>query len=98
MRLRGYLQDGIDPDTGDYDQRTAMHLAASEGLLEVVTFLVDEAGANHSPRDRWGGTPLDDATRHSHSAVAAYLKSKRAIAGARGSLPSWKSLRRHLHV
>ena len=25
---------------GDYDQRTALHLAASEGLLETVKFLV----------------------------------------------------------
>ena len=73
VRLRGYIDDGLDPDTGDYDQRTAMHLAASEGLLEVVRFLTDEAGANPSPVDRWGNTPLDDASRLNHAPVIDFL-------------------------
>ena len=40
-------------DAPAYDQRTAIHLAANEGLLEVVRVLVDELGASVSPRDRW---------------------------------------------
>ena len=40
---------GGDVNLGDYDRRTAIHLAASEGLLTVVQYLVDELGANHSP-------------------------------------------------
>eukprot|EP00966_Prymnesium_polylepis_P207020 4795638-Prymnesium_polylepis.3 len=71
---------GFDLGIGDYDKRTAIHLAASEGRLEVVKFLIEEAGANHSPADRWGGTPLDDATRHAHTQVIDYLKSKGAKA------------------
>eukprot|EP00966_Prymnesium_polylepis_P229785 5316879-Prymnesium_polylepis.1 len=63
------------------DKRTAIHLAASEGNLEVVKFLVDEAGIDPSPEDRWGGTPLDDAKRQSHTAVMEYLKSKAGKAG-----------------
>ena len=58
------------------DKRTAIHLAASEGKLEVVKFLVDEASIDPSPEDRWGGTPLDDAKRQNHTAVMDYLKSK----------------------
>jgi len=77
-QLRRILKAGGDVDAGDYDRRTAMHLASAEGKLEVVRFLVDEAGANHSPTDRWGGTPLDDAARHAHSAVVEYLASKGA--------------------
>ena len=50
-------------DSSDYDHRTPLHLAASEGLLPVVVFLLEDAGAEHSPTDRWGGTPLDDAVR-----------------------------------
>ena len=68
-------------DEGDYDQRTAMHLAASEGMLEVVEYLVDEVGANPSPVDRWGGTPLDDAIRSGHSPIVVYLQAKGAKAG-----------------
>ena len=41
--------------------------AASEGRLNIVKFLVEGAGANHSPVDRWGGTPLDDARRSNHT-------------------------------
>ena len=35
---------GLSPDLGDYDGRTAMHLAASAGHLAVLRFLVEEAG------------------------------------------------------
>jgi serine/threonine protein kinase len=58
----------------DYDKRTPLHLAASEGLLEVVTFLIEEAGAHHSPIDRWGGTPLSDALRAGRYARNALLQ------------------------
>ena len=57
------------------DKRTAMHLAASEGMLEVVRALVEDLGANHSPVDRWGGTPLDDALRGGHSEVRMAFRS-----------------------
>jgi len=83
--LRNIHRAGGDMNAGDYDKRTAIHLAASEGSLDVVKFLVDEAGANHSPADRWGGTPLDDATRHHHSAVIDYLRSKGAKASGAGA-------------
>jgi len=73
---------GVDVNVGDYDKRTAIHLAASEGLLPVVRVLVGELGANHSPEDRWGGTPLNDATRHGHSEVMTYLKSVGAVLGS----------------
>jgi len=68
-------------DDGDYDQRTALHLAASNGRLTVVACLVDELGANVSPIDRWGGTPLDDAVRHSHTNVREFLEGKGALRG-----------------
>ena len=51
-QLRALIEEGLDVNTGDYDRRTALHLAASEGLLEVVTYLVDEAEADPSPLDR----------------------------------------------
>ncbi|KAG8460361.1 hypothetical protein KFE25_011852 [Diacronema lutheri] len=71
--LRAQIEAGVDINLGDYDQRTALHLAASEGLLDVVRFLVDEANANVSPIDRWGGTPLDDAIRSHHKGVVDLL-------------------------
>jgi serine/threonine protein kinase/ankyrin repeat protein len=66
---------------GDYDRRTALHLAASEGHLDVVKYLVSmDAHINRS--DRWGGSPLDDAHRHRHTDVARYLRSMGAKSGS----------------
>lgn len=41
-----------------------MHLASSEGHLPVVEYLLSR-GANVHARDRFGGSPLSDAIRHS---------------------------------
>ena len=49
---------GNDVNLGDYDRRTPLHLAAAEGFLGVTTFLIERAGAQHSPLDRWHGSPL----------------------------------------
>jgi ankyrin repeat protein len=50
----------IDLDQGDYDNRTALHLASGEGRIEIVELLC-KAGANANVEDRWGNRPLDDA-------------------------------------
>lgn len=51
---------GGDLGRTDYDHRTALHLACSEGKTEVVRFLIAN-GAELNARDRWGRSPLDDA-------------------------------------
>mmetsp|Transcript_8783 Transcript_8783/g.23071 ORF Transcript_8783/g.23071 Transcript_8783/m.23071 type:complete len:1096 (-) Transcript_8783:171-3458(-) len=79
--MREFVKQGVDPNTGDYDKRTPMHLAASEGLLKVVQFLLDEGGAKVSPVDRWGGTPLDDAIRHKKYDVVELLLARGGISG-----------------
>lgn len=57
----------------DYDRRTPLHIAASEGYTETCRFLV-EKGAKINRSDRWGGSPLDDAHRHRHSEVIQFLR------------------------
>jgi ankyrin repeat protein len=61
-------------DGADYDGRTALHLAASEGHAHVVEHLIGQ-GVNLSPVDRWGGTPLSDARRNNQEAVITLLEA-----------------------
>ncbi|XWS16634.1 hypothetical protein CRYUN_Cryun34aG0107700 [Craigia yunnanensis] len=57
--LKRVLSNGIDPNSRDYDHRTPLHVAASEGLYLMAKLLV-EAGASVFTKDRWGNTPLDE--------------------------------------
>jgi glutaminase len=45
---------GMDMGQADYDGRTALHLAAAEGHLETVTFLVEKSAVSVTPKDRSG--------------------------------------------
>lgn len=49
------LEKGVEPNLVDYDKRTALHLAASEGCEEIVVLLL-EKGADVNSTDRWGRT------------------------------------------
>lgn len=76
-KLEELEQAGIaQANGGDYDSRTPIHLAAAAGRLDAVKFLVEVAGVDVNPVDRFGGTPLTDAMRHEMTDVEAYLRSK----------------------
>ena len=52
------LVNKVDINGSDYDKRTGLHLAASEGHIDVVRFLL-ENGAEIK-KDRWNNTALDE--------------------------------------
>jgi Amt family ammonium transporter len=64
--LKNQFAQGVDPNTADYDGRTAMHLAAATGNASIIQFLAS-SNANVNCADRWGGSPLGDAVRSNHS-------------------------------
>lgn len=71
-QIKAMHQNGANLDSADYDGRTALHLAASEGHLDIVQFLIEQ-NVCLNPVDRWGGTPIQDALRHGHHHIATLL-------------------------
>jgi len=60
--LESLHQQGGDFNLPDYDGRTPLHLACSEGHLEAVHYLLHQGASVHA-RDRFNHTPLHDAIR-----------------------------------
>lgn len=75
--IQRLVASGVDLNEGDYDARTGIHLAASEGHEEVVKYFISQK-VDINPRDRWGGTPLSDAVRGQHTKVVAILEGNGA--------------------
>ena len=77
-KIRLLLQGGCDPNAADYDKRTCLHLAASEGNLTVAETLCAHEATDLNVKDRWDGTPLGDAVREGHDKVARLLHARGA--------------------
>jgi ankyrin repeat protein len=61
--IKRFIVNGVPVNEPDYDGRTALHLAACKGHVELVQYLI-ESKANVNSKDRFGGTALEDAVRH----------------------------------
>ncbi|KAJ1454116.1 ankyrin repeat-containing domain protein [Pelagophyceae sp. CCMP2097] len=70
--LKRLVRWGADVTAVDYDQRTALHLAAAEGREHCVRYLLKH-GADVNARDRWGATSLHEAVREGRDKVALLL-------------------------
>eukprot|EP01112_Ceratiomyxa_fruticulosa_P017015 TRINITY_DN522_c0_g1_i1.p1 TRINITY_DN522_c0_g1~~TRINITY_DN522_c0_g1_i1.p1 ORF type:complete len:573 (-),score=121.31 TRINITY_DN522_c0_g1_i1:153-1871(-) len=66
-----------DPNAGDYDGRTPLHLATEEGHIEVVKLLLSK-GVDVNVVDRWGATPLRGAVSYNRRDIATLLKDSGA--------------------
>ncbi|XP_068609401.1 glutaminase kidney isoform, mitochondrial isoform X2 [Brachionichthys hirsutus] len=72
--LRRYALSSVSMELTDYDSRTALHVAASEGHVEVVTFLTEICKVNPYMKDRWGNMPIDDAMQFGRDVVVSVLQ------------------------
>merc|ERR1711892_40270 len=70
-RLR---REGGDYNVEDYDARTPLHIAASEGHALVVEAILTEGAPVHV-RDRHGNTPLIDAVRNKNFQCIEMMKN-----------------------
>uniref|UniRef100_A0A7I4Y362 ANK_REP_REGION domain-containing protein n=2 Tax=Haemonchus contortus TaxID=6289 RepID=A0A7I4Y362_HAECO len=73
-----YVMQGVNLSTCDCDRRTPLHVAASEGDLNMVKFLVNVAKVDEDARDRWNRSALNDARFFKHAACVDFLE--RAVA------------------
>ncbi|XP_021672506.2 integrin-linked protein kinase 1 [Hevea brasiliensis] len=71
--LNQMLRAGTSPNVQDYDKRTALHLAASEGHAPIVELLLHYK-ANVNLKDRWQRTPLTDARLYGHRDICRILE------------------------
>ncbi|TXG70008.1 hypothetical protein EZV62_004943 [Acer yangbiense] len=71
--LNQMLRNGTSPNVQDYDKRTALHLAASEGHAPIVELLL-HYNANVNLIDRWQRTPLTDARLYNHRDICRILE------------------------
>lgn len=65
---------GVDLNESDYDGRTCIHLAAAEGKMDVMQFLLAK-NVHLTPKDRWQQTPMDEAKRSKHTHIVNLLQS-----------------------
>ena len=71
--IQRYLIKGVDINLGDYDGRTALHLASAEGHENCVKYLLSQ-GAKVDVTDRWGSMPSVDAKNSGHPEIVDILK------------------------
>lgn len=69
------VEGGADVNISDYDQRTPLHIAASNDNSLVVQFLLTH-GADKEKKDRWERTPLEEAMRSESWKVVRLLKEE----------------------
>ncbi|KAL1566752.1 potassium channel SKOR-like [Salvia divinorum] len=78
--LRRLLSNGLDPNSKDYDHRSPLHIAASQGLYLMGKLLVD-AEASVMTKDKSGNSPIDEARIWGNKNMIRYLEEAKTTHG-----------------
>ncbi|KAG6977699.1 hypothetical protein JG688_00000066 [Phytophthora aleatoria] len=83
-KLQELLDNGVNLDVKDEDERTPLHWACATGRLDVAEFLLERGKAAVNVQDDAGWTPLMSAASAGHGDIVGLLLSK----GADANLPN----------
>ena len=75
------MHAGLSVNEPDCDNRTALHVASSNGAEDAVRLLLD-VGADVNAKDRFGHTALNEAVSYEHSVIAKLLRTRGGEFGA----------------
>ena len=57
-KLKILVECEADLEAADYDKRTIAHLAASEGHIDMLKYLIEHTDFDFTLKDRWGNEIL----------------------------------------
>lgn len=63
----------------NYDKRTPLHIACSQGHFNIVKYLVETIHFPLDPVDRWNRTPLADSFDFGNDEISKYLSDHGAV-------------------
>ena len=90
--VKGYLEEGIDVNSQDWDNLTAIIAASSSGHLDIVK-LLHQRGADASARDKDNITALMESAIGGHKNVAEFLVKHGAGVDAVAASGVWRARR-----
>ncbi|EGT54197.1 hypothetical protein CAEBREN_07722 [Caenorhabditis brenneri] len=72
--IKRFILMGHDIHCKDYDNRTVLHVAAAEGDVVTLEYVLSKWQEDPDPHDRYERTPLDDAKHFNHTACIKLLE------------------------
>lgn len=96
-----FLAEGVQIKSYESEHNTPLHLAALNGHLEIVKFLI-KSGANVNARNRKNQTPLHMAVHNAHRLIVEYLILNQAnidVLDSEGDTPlAWAAYKGQLSI
>lgn len=77
--IKRFLLMGHDIHCKDYDNRTVLHVAAAEGDVVTLEYVLSKWQEDPDQQDRYDRTPLDDAKHFNNTGCAKLLEEAIAI-------------------